>query len=568
MYVRICVCMYVCMYVRTYVCMYLCLYACMYACMHSCTNVCVSICVCMLVCMHVFKYVHMCVLMYVDMYVCMYCILRQFTYMYVLNLYIMHTCIQNLRPPIVSNDKTWHTARLPRHVVEAGKEYYVVPQGPAVEHFFTGTGPPSVVLYNWNIVTTPSKRHHIFINIDHKLPQKEGVKQRAHHYADLVTLNDIGVQQLKENPNHQVYKLELACSGRPAQSYKGTGTSNCVPVTGATSSRHELCKSRVSIIRKAQDVHDGNVVIMLNIAHVPEGVVPQPPPLVGLRPDKCLVREAAELIVATPRLSATDLIQQQDARSRDFAAKMNIPFEYNSRFIPDTELITNAAKRVRRETHTSQDPTFDFADDWEQCNQLVRRHLINSGDVIYYEEFRHDGKCGMIVCSPLWARVLMRDAGQLYACTDSKHDTTRGKSFLSSLRVLTLIGSFCTATWLSPTENTDTIAIALEVLGKNVPCLSPDCLHEVKQTWNQDGTIFSTQVMCANPVKLRPAVGHDKHVPTFNAVARVQWGPSLLDPWHAFRTISDYMTKVCMYCMYLFIYVCMYAWMHVYKLCY
>jgi hypothetical protein len=212
--------------------------------------------------------------------------------------------------------------------------------------------------------------------------------------------------------------------------------------------------------------------------------------------------------------------------------------------------------------HTAQDPTFDDCNDWEQCNQLFERQLMHRGDVVYFRRFSASGKEGMIICCPARAAQILRKNGGDYACMDSKHDTTKGKTFFTTMRVLGNQGSCCVGGCIGVREDETTIKILLESLEKNTPCPRIDCTHDVVTHWSECRQVFWTERVCAKEFPVRNRyVGHDKHVPSFNAVRSSGWGTSLLDPWHVHKAFVKYMvekvkTTLCInVCIHVFTYI-------------
>jgi hypothetical protein len=186
-----------------------------------------------------------------------------------------------------------------------------------------------------------------------------------------------------------------------------------------------------------------------------------------------------------------------EVECREAAIKNNVPFEYNSRFILNPQSITDAAKRMRRASHAALDDAFLLSDDWKQTDQLAKRRLLRTGDVVYYRNFETSGRTGMILGAPPWALDLLSREGKDFGCTDAKHDTTGGKTFFSTLRVLTKRGSFCVAAWICPSEDEASISTALTYIAKNIPCCDPECPHTVEEHWSECKEYYWTERVCA-----------------------------------------------------------------------
>jgi len=169
-------------------------------------------------------------------------------------------------------------------------------------------------------------------------------------------------------------------------------------------------------------------------------------------------------------------------------------------------------------------------DDWERANQLVRQRLIQRNVVLQFNSFPE----GIVVLANQWGLDLTSKCGRNLVATDAKHDTTEGcKSMFSGLHVPTEKGWFATAVSITRTEDTNTITAFLDAVARNMPCQNPACLHEVEETFGEDGS-YSRRLRCRMRT-FSPAVAVDKHNPSFNAVEAAQFGPPLIDAYHGFK---------------------------------
>mmetsp|Transcript_32124 Transcript_32124/g.78816 ORF Transcript_32124/g.78816 Transcript_32124/m.78816 type:complete len:329 (+) Transcript_32124:825-1811(+) len=297
----------------------------------------------------------------------------------------------------------------------------------------------------------------------------------------------------------------------------------------AKDKRH-ACDVSVQIFRTAEDIYNGNVCITLKGQHVPPGTATQHAPLDQLRPDATNARPMVRDI-ARGGTGASDLSKQRALLSSDSAV-------LSTRYDPKKESLESKAKYVRRKENGLVGGEMSGCDDWRQTNLLITTRLIQT-------------TTGMVVLSPRWALLLLRDHGGELLGTDAKKDTTvHCKSSFSSIRCPTPKGFVGVVVWVAEGEDGGTLKTAFDAVATNVPCNHPDCKHKVVSKWQRLGVrwVYMQDVSCfpdfGRNTDFRPWMVHDKHIPTLYAVIASLFACSLLDGWHAHKAVSDQVTKV------------------------
>ena len=420
-----------------------------------------------------------------------------------------------------------------------GPHQWNIPQGHAVHEFITANGIHEIVQYNWYHQKT-ARNFEQYVRLQPVQEPHPARNLRVVDLADTMSLTDEGraVVGRKGYSDVEVYKLVLRCTGKghnvPKREidvcncqHRCGGLGHCVDGCEDEKVRYHGCSVRINITRTLGQVQEGVVQVSMHGSHVPAGETPIPPALTHLRIDTALARNIKQdsMLRGTSVHTAIQALEPSLSQSASSVPGSTIQ---NSRFYPNPKVCQSMVAYGRRIERGGVN--VQGLDDWERANQLVRQRLIQRNVVLQFNSFPE----GIVVLANQWGLDLTSKCGRNLVATDAKHDTTEGcKSMFSGLHVPTEKGWFATAVSITRTEDTNTITAFLDAVARNMPCQNPACLHEVEETFGEDGS-YSRRLRCRMRT-FSPAVAVDKHNPSFNAVEAAQFGPPLIDAYHGFK---------------------------------
>ncbi len=236
---------------------------------------------------------------------------------------------------------------------------WTMPQGAAVANFIRSIGPSKITRYNWHVQTGPDKNDTIYIDITHQKKGSDSNVYKKHSLDDCVSLNETGLMALKIKPDRQCYRLIFACTARAVQGYTGADArTNCQPACKFEGEgdcgciyffqKHHQCAARLSITRTIKNAHEGVVVVKFLNNHVPQGTIPRPVPLGGLRHgSSCFKttsppthrwqgRETIALMIANHRNTGKNVANNCMFQVIQQAHKEGGEVSRNPRYMPDT----------------------------------------------------------------------------------------------------------------------------------------------------------------------------------------------------------------------------------------
>ena len=290
----------------------------------------------------------------------------------------------------------------------------------------------------------------------------------------------------------------IAGCTRAGQAHHGCTVRLHIEVTVSLAKSHEVEVS----LRSAHMTPDGVM------RHTPVGVDAVPPPPFALRVDPSIKRQL--LHAACGKDTASDVVGEMGNELRKQAVR-EPDSVHNSRYHPSREVIAGATMRQARTSRGDAE-----LGDWDRLNRLVSGHLIQSGCVLYFEPFvvLPEGKVtGILVMASEWSLRLGCNAA--IAGTDSKYDTSAGRSFYSSIRVPTQFGHQPVSIWIAPNEDEGTIATSLQATLTAVPCADPTCPHTWSTLWT--ATKYRRWREC-EVRSFNCDIVSDKHMPTAKAI--------------------------------------------------
>jgi hypothetical protein len=205
-------------------------------------------------------------------------------------------------------------------------------------------------------------------------------------------------------------------------------------------------------------------------------------------------------------------------------------FPFNGRFMPSLGVYENLKR------YATMKIMGEAVDDMDRLNKAITTIAIQLNLILYYDPLSLTSGC--VVCSMDWMLQLANDAPMF--STDSKYDTVQGQElYWSSLISLFFEYSAPAAVWLAPREKSKDIRLALEAIGKAVPCNDPLCEHAWTVSWL--GGVYRRTRKCSRKF-VYPPVCTDKNYPAINAIASLHSSPhpipSPIDPFHGYQAIE------------------------------
>lgn len=331
-----------------------------------------------------------------------------------------------------------HVKNLMHGINFTGNGTWTMQQGPFVAAFLGTHGPSDVTHYNWYKFN--NFQHKVVLHIPQIVPHVDSLHYKVRDLSDRYALEGAGLKMIDLGKGDTIgRKSVLACAGKGFGVGRDEDASNCLRKCGKhgpgscecadAKKQGHACGARIKISQTLQQIKDGMVTLKLLGTHVPEGVIPVPPPLYGLRPDSQTLHETVHDVMKNgvgPTLAANNLMPALLAA----ADAANTELVDSSRYNIDPAVVEGLVKRLRqgeRGEHTNKG-------DWVRTNLFVTERLIQSEDcrVLLFDPF--PGETSILVVAPEWALELSRECR--LAGTDSKYDTTQGCTIrFSTVRV-------------------------------------------------------------------------------------------------------------------------------------